>query len=456
MKKNIKIILLALLLGQSPVLSADSAGPDGSSGQWFGDDVFSMACAGVILAGVAYVAISCIKNYFGKTKTGKTLTPGGGAESVGFENPGLDCYLNSLLTTLLYTREFASFLLEHKREISNLFVQDAVILKLPEKKAKLPILSYVQRITGIQTGIALEGDVCVWDNFRELVIEKSETESEFKPAYKKLLKKTLLVEMLDLAIKIHGDSKGMVETAPIDQSRLRDCLCALAGFSLTEMQDPGEAADTLFDALELIKDSNEKIPALHKLLGFDYWSKTTCLTCNGSQEKAAGHFCVQALKFPFVNSGKVGFNSLLDNSMKSTRSARCCSGSKNCEKIEALSWKSFFTKLPKLLFFQFARGGENSIKNSAPVIIPETFNAGDYISDGSPVKKPAEQNYRLCAIISHGGLQSDGGHYTSLVKTCNGWRKFNDRVVSKATKEEVGEIISASSDSAMVLYQKTE
>ncbi len=420
---------------------------------------------------------------------------------VGFVNLGNTCYFDALLSSLFYSEPFASLLLSYKKEICTLF--ETGLKKLKDEQfgndAKKKLLNHAQCLAGMaknnENGSSGEEEVA-WDNlltyFQIQAIEPEQVD-ELKP----LIQAFFLVELLHVAVEIH--EKKVAEA--VRPEKLALCLSILGKFALNVQQDSSEAANLLFDALELIKDENQQ-PVLQKIFGFGTCEKFRCLSCGEEFQYALNnhHSCLLPISFPAGASGPVKLRDLLKESdfygkqkppriqlkieepkedslweslfssakkkikVSLTQSdkifeANHC-GAGNQQRIRLNSLVANCGYLPELFCIHLKRyiydELGNTQKTRTPVQIPFELNIDEYLESGGS----DGGNYRLKSVILHeGGF--GGGHYTSWVRIGKKWREFDDTATWKIDKKSVKKVVlngdySGGREPIMLFYERCE
>jgi len=106
------------------------------------------------------------------------------------------------------------------------------------------------------------------------------------------------------------------------------------------------------------------------------------------------------------------------------------------------SKQATFDRLPKIMILQLKRFGydwKGPYKSQKYIVYPKEFTVKvEFLANVNIAPTNADRTYKLFAIISHHGIELEGGHYTCDILQSDGtWVIFDDNKLRKGTEKEV-------------------
>lgn len=202
-----------------------------------------------------------------------------------------------------------------------------------------------------------------------------------------------------------------------------------------DQQDSQEFITDIFFK-NLSEENNNTKKEIENIFSFETITTRNCYNKNVIIRKySPSKATIFILNLLFKNNSSLNLNSLINSYLKQIMTPNDF----NCENTETdkVVEENKFNTLPKILsihLLRFINMGKNNTftkkKLNNKVSFPLELSLKSVETGNEDVK------FRLYAFINHCG-RIDGGHYTSVIKTNDGWFEMNDSSVTPKNENEV-------------------
>jgi len=206
---------------------------------------------------------------------------------------------------------------------------------------------------------------------------------------------------------------------------------------------------------KIIDECPETVQAIKQMFGFQIQGVVHCEGC-GADSQVLENSIDLCLQLPTRTDGGVHtINALMERTFRPTRfEGENLFHCDKCNNLQCAVRSTYMASLPRSLIltlnrFKFCQDTQHESKIMDAVSVPEWVTLNQF-------------NYRLSAVIGHGGSSMNHGHYYAFARSDRGlgvneWVRFDDERVTVIPFAEVERVCSSSSPSGsayMIIYSK--